>query len=86
MAPGDLSREELIALVERIMRVETADEAVEDGLVARFEDSVTHPAATDLVFYPHHHFGEEYRHKAPTAEQVVDAALAYQPIALGPGS
>ena len=64
MAPGDLSRTELIALVSRIMRAETTDEAEEDRLVALFDASVAHPAATDLIFYPHQHFGEAYRTKS----------------------
>ena len=85
MAPGDLSREELIVLVERIMRGDGATEEEGDRLVALFEESVVHPDALDLIFYPHEHFGEEYRQRSPSAEQVVDAALAYKPIELGPG-
>ena len=85
MPPAEPDREELIALVDRIMRAQD-DEAEEDRLVQLFEDSVTHPAATDLIFYPHEHFGPEYRNRMPTPAQVVDAALAYQPIQLGPGS
>lgn len=80
MAPGDLSRDELIALVARIMRAE-ADEAEEDRLVALFDDSVAHPSATDLIFYPQKYF----KHDEPTPEEIVDAALAYRPIQLGPG-
>ena len=86
MPPGDLSREELIALVERIMRVETKDELAEDRLVQSFEDSVAYPGASSLIFYPHEHFGEEFRHKTPSAEAIVDAALAYKPVQLGPGN
>jgi hypothetical protein len=84
--PGDLSRDELIALVERIMRVETSDEAEEDRLIELFESSVTHPAASDLIFYPHKYFGEAFRRTSPSAKQVVDAALACRPIQLGPGT
>ena len=83
MPPGDLDRAELVELVERIMRAETAGESGEDRLLQRFEDSVAHPAASDLIFHPDRHFGEEYRSRAPTAEQVVDAALAYKPVQLG---
>ena len=81
MAPGDLSRQELIDLVARIMRAEGATEAEDDRLVALFESSVVHPQATDLIFHPHEHFG----HDDPSPEEVVDAALAYRPIELGPG-
>lgn len=38
-----------------------------------------------MIFYPHEHFGEDFRHKTPSAEEIVDAALAYKPIPLGPG-
>jgi hypothetical protein len=84
--PGHLSRQELIELVGRIMRGDGATEDEDDRLVELFEDSVVHPAATDLIFYPYKYFGEKYRGKEPTPEQVVDAALAYKPIELGPGS
>ncbi len=84
MAPGDLSRDELVLLVARIMRAEGATEEEDDRLVELFESSVVHPGALDLIFYPHEHFGEAYRHRSPTPEQVVDAALAYEPIQLGP--
>ena len=66
MAPGDLTRNELIQLVAKIMRAETLDEAREDRLVALFDESVAHPEASDLIFYPHKHFGEGYRHQDPT--------------------
>ena len=38
MLPGALTRDELIALVDRIMRVETADEDEQDRLVDLFDD------------------------------------------------
>jgi hypothetical protein len=81
VAPGDLSRQELITLVERIMASDAATtEEEDDRLVRLFQDSVVHPGATDLIFYPDKYFDGE-----PTPEQVVDAALAYKPIQLGPG-
>ena len=83
--PGDLSRQELIDLVERIMRADGATEEEDDRLAQQFEESVVHPAALDLIFSPDKHFGEECRNKLPTPEQVVDAALAFRPIELGPG-
>ena len=66
------------------MRGDGATQEEDYRAVERFKDSVVHPAALDLVFHPHEHFGEGYRHKDPTPEQVVDAALAYKPIELGP--
>lgn len=54
MAPGDLSRQELIELVKRIMAVNASTtEKEDDRLVQLFRDNVTHPEATDLIFYPH---------------------------------
>ena len=79
MPPGDLTREELIDLVERIMNAEGDTQAEADRLVARFEDAVVHPEASGLIFWPDEHFGGE-----PTAEEVVDRALEYRPIELGP--
>ena len=52
-----------------------------DRLVQRFEDSVVHPAASELIFYSDKHFDAE-----PTADQVVDAALGYRAIELGPAA
>jgi colicin immunity protein/pyocin immunity protein len=72
-----MDRDELIELVERIMRAEGADQEEADALVGRFEANVPHPAASDLIFYPDAHFGHE-----PTAEEVVDRALSYRPLEL----
>jgi Colicin immunity protein / pyocin immunity protein len=63
------------------MRVEAADEDEENRLVTLFEDSVVHPEASDLIFYPAKYFGDGHE---PSADEVVDAALAYRPIELGP--
>ncbi|MFI1968094.1 hypothetical protein BLA24_21155 [Streptomyces cinnamoneus] len=68
-----MTREELIQLVERIMAGEGETEAEHDELVHTLERNVIHPAVTDLIY-----------HTRPelTAEEVVDRALAYKPIAL----
>jgi Colicin immunity protein / pyocin immunity protein len=84
VAPGDLSREELIELVRRIMRCETDDEAEEDRLVALFDNSVAHPRASNLIFWPEHELGPDAQRRDLTPEEVVDIALAYKPIELGP--
>jgi hypothetical protein len=81
MPPGALSRDELIQLVTRILRADCADEREADRLVRRFDDSVAHPEASGLIFWPDRYF--DTRHE-PTPEEIVDAALAYQPIQLGP--
>jgi hypothetical protein len=82
--PGDLSREELIALVARIMRAED-DEEEQDRLVEIFQDSVVHPAASDLIYWPDRVPEVPEGRREFTPEEVVDLALAYKPIELGPG-
>jgi hypothetical protein len=69
-----MSRDELVELVRRIMTGEGGTQEDADLLVDRFCANVPHPEADDLIFYPHDHFGHE-----PTAEEVVDRALAYEP-------
>jgi hypothetical protein len=81
MALGDFSREQLIAMVERIQS-NVAGEQEEDRLVALFSESVPHPRASDLIFYPEHEFGRSVGDEQPTAEQIVEAALAYIPVEL----
>ena len=48
-----------------------------------FADSVVHPAATDLIFYSDKYFRASHE---PSAEEIVDKALAYKPIEMEPGS
>lgn len=72
--PGALSREELIALVERIMRGDGTEEDHAE-LLRKFEQSVPHPAASDLIYW-------HKRPIEPTPAEVVDEALAYRPIEL----
>jgi len=67
-----LSREELIALVTRIMDADGTEEEIND-MITLLERNVPHPEVSDLIFYPE---------KEMTAEEVVDAALAYKPIQL----
>jgi hypothetical protein len=43
---------------------------------------VPRPDASDLIFWPEHATGER---RELTAEEVVDLALSYEGIALGPG-
>jgi Colicin immunity protein / pyocin immunity protein len=74
---GPMTRDELVALVRRIMAGEGGSQEEADRLVDLFADNVPHPEAEDLIFYPEPHFGRE-----PTAEEVVDRALSYKPIQL----
>ncbi|MEU9699515.1 MULTISPECIES: bacteriocin immunity protein [unclassified Streptomyces] len=69
----DLTRDELIRLVEEIMEDEGSEDEA-DARIEKLKQNVRHPRVTDLIFYPEN--GE------PTAEQVVDAALSYRPIEL----
>ncbi|WP_431904845.1 hypothetical protein [Nonomuraea sp. bgisy101] len=74
--PGSLSREEAVVIVQRIMDVDYADDREADLLLEALARSLGCPQGyvSDLIFWPK---GPE-----PTAEQVVDEALAYRPIAL----
>ncbi|MFC8825698.1 hypothetical protein ACFT9I_10115 [Streptomyces sp. NPDC057137] len=67
-----MSREELISLVDRIISAEDSEE-VGDELVMRLQENVLDPEVITYIFY-----------STPklTAEEVVDKALAYRPIAL----
>jgi len=69
---ADITRAELVWLVRQIQR---ADDHT--GYYLRlFEANVTDPNATDLIFWPPPGF------ENASAEQIVDKALSYCPIAL----
>ncbi len=73
--PQHLTKQELVALVERLMNAEgTEEELVE--IEKQVQSSVPHPAISDLIYYPKVQM---------TAEEVVTTALTYQPIRL-PGA
>jgi len=74
-APGVSSRDDLIALVQKIQNAGKASEATVDAWVTQFKQSVPHPYASDLIFWP----DQEGLPENPTAEQIVDAALNYKP-------
>ncbi|OAM29382.1 MULTISPECIES: colicin immunity protein [Eikenella] len=78
-----MTRTELIRLGERILAAED-DEALLEDLMAQFDRHVPHPEGSSLFFYP---AGWNARSGsladyAPTAEEVVDACLAYRPVCL----
>jgi hypothetical protein len=77
-----MSREELIELVERIMRAEGETEEQADQLIDLFEANVPRPEASDLIFHPEQALGDAYPGRELTAAEVVDFALSYRPIAL----
>src|SRR4051794_39613412 len=68
-----LTRNEMIALVERILRAEgTAAEQSAD--IERFEANCKHPDGSDLIFWPH---GVPHDPSTPerTAEEIVNRAM-----------
>ncbi len=69
----DLTREQLVELVRRIIAVNGGESEV-DGLIAELEANVPHPAVSDLIFWP--------GRRELGAEQIVDEALAHKSIAL----
>jgi hypothetical protein len=70
-----MSRSQAIALVQRIMTGNYASEAEAEAWVDLLKRSLGCPHITDLIFYPEDG-------GSPTAEDVVERALAYRPIAL----
>ncbi|WP_282703615.1 bacteriocin immunity protein [Streptomyces sp. CC219B] len=75
---SSLTRTDLIALVERIQSGEGTEEEQAE-LRRTLERNVLHPRVTDLIYWPRQ---EGYDRDDLTAEEIVDAALAYKPIAL----
>lgn len=66
------TRNELVELVREIMKCEGSEDEL-DAWLDEFQASVPHPSVTDLIY---HHDREL------SAEEVVDLALSYRPIAL----
>ncbi len=67
-----LSREELVRLVEKIIRVEGTEEEI-DAMLDLFGRSVPDPEAERLIYWSDEDL---------TAEEIVDRALSYKPIIL----
>lgn len=70
----NMSREEAIQLVQRLMEADYADEADGNEILAALERGLGCPHISDYVFWD---FDPQL-----TAEKVVDRALAYEPFAL----
>jgi len=64
-----MTRQELIDLVRRIMRLE-AKGATLDEWVWQLVQNVPHPGVSDMIFWPD---------RERTAEEIVDEALAWKP-------
>lgn len=71
-----LSRNELIDLVERIMKDQGNEQEIDQWLVM-LEQHVPHPEISNLIFW---------NDKDWSAAEIVDMALAYEPILLPPSS
>ena len=79
--PGELSRDELIGLVERVQRAQGTESELA-AMIRRFEQSVVRPGASDLIFWPKRRADGSFDEM--TAAEIVDTALAYRAIELGP--
>ena len=65
-----MTREEMIALVEKIKKCQGSEKEI-DEMIELLERNVSDPEVTNYIFY-----------KENTPEEVVDKALAYKPIFL----
>ena len=73
---GGLTREQLVALVGKLLRAEgTAEEL--DAWLMLVQRNVPDPVVSDLIFRARDQL---------SAEEIVDRALAYRPITLGPAT
>ena len=70
-----LTRDEMIALVERLMRGEGEDSEAGEW-IGQLERSIPNPHIGQIIFWP------EPDEKDLTAEQIVDKAMQYRPFAL----
>ncbi|MFD6510566.1 MULTISPECIES: bacteriocin immunity protein [unclassified Bacillus (in: firmicutes)] len=68
----EITREELINLVGKIVECEGTEEEIDEMLEA-VERNVPHPEVSDLIYW---------NDKDLSSEQIVDIALAYKPIQL----
>ncbi|MFJ8025537.1 hypothetical protein [Streptomyces sp. NPDC096311] len=69
---ADISRDELVEIVRRLLMASPES----DHYLRLLESNVSHPRMSDLVFHPADTL------KDASAEQIVDEALKYRPIAL----
>jgi hypothetical protein len=76
MSVGEISRAEAVALVQRIMDADYASDDEVDGWLDSLDRALACPSGHvgDLIFSP--------PERDLSADEVVDQALAYRPIAL----
>lgn len=65
-----MTREELVALVDKIMKCQGSEKEI-DEMIKLLEQNVIDPEVTNYIFYEEN-----------TPEEVVDKALVYKPIIL----
>lgn len=75
MAQLQLSRDELVKLVQEIRNGHGKTEEEDDALLDRLECAVDHPGASDVIFW-------DKRFEDATDEEIVDELLNYKPILL----
>ncbi|MEU9192602.1 bacteriocin immunity protein [Streptomyces hundungensis] len=77
MSVAELNRAEAVALVQRIMDADFDSEAEVDGCLDKLDRALACPSGyvSDLIFWPP-------RREHLSADEVVDRAMAYRPIAL----
>lgn len=68
-----LHRDELIAITSRILNADGTESEI-DELIEILESDVPHPTVSNLIFSP-------LNGKTLTAEQVIDIALSFRPVA-----
>jgi hypothetical protein len=83
LARPQLDREQLIELVRDILDFDAHTDEELNALVAEFSENVPHPEASGLIFWSDRYFEPG---RMPTPEQIVDKALSYRPIPLGPAT
>jgi hypothetical protein len=76
MSAGEMSRAEAVVLVQRIMDANYASDDEVDGWLDRLDRALSCPTGhvSDLIFWP--------PERELSADEVVDQALAYRPVAL----
>ncbi len=83
----DLSEEDLIALIRRIMNAEGTEEE-NNAMITLFNANVPHPQGANLAFYPADSGHRQVMIRAynPSPEEVVEIALNYKPFVIPPPS
>ncbi len=79
---GNLTRQELIDLGNKLLSASSEEE--ENRLYNEFNRQFSHPDAANLFYYPENYNARKmtFTDYDPTVEEVIDAALAHQPIQL----